>query len=425
MRTAETQDPVNCFPGGGDRCFPLNFANAKYVGDNVDSLHSAWCAKIGTGIIKLAATRDVPMCRSCDDEYGFGRCKDVLGTPYVKRWKECKKQLRDYCKAAVPKAGKFDEAWGPLNLIYFGPAEMPAAGSDAAPGLPGYVALIMDVEFSNFDTASALQPSRPLHINDIVEIQLALDSLIDTPKLVARYEHTRQAFPVSFAFFHIMYEQIGLLRYRVLGIESAFEMGMRLTLARREARELKYLSDLAAGKPLRLRKRKRQSAVSTSGPSHKVTKVDEVAGESAEISSSSGSSSDEPDADDLGDVPDADDLGDVPDADAHDLGDVSDADIPVAGGGEEEEDIVVAAGKPDEIRYYSNDGTYLGRTTLIRKNSPGEAMSIYCTRHQCKIMRTVAKAPSAEAVVAWMAAGLKIPKSKDASHQRRHKDLLP
>ena len=77
-------------------------------------------------------------------------------------------------------------------------------------------------------------------------------------------------------------------------------------------------------------------------------------------------------------------------------------------------------------RVYTHDGSEcIGRITVIKESTPQEAVSVYCRRHQCKIMKRSMVAPSREQIIRWLACGLDIPRGTNPGLVRRHKELFP
>eukprot|EP00959_Pyramimonas_sp_CCMP1952_P380172 7964386-Pyramimonas_sp.AAC.1 len=69
----------------------------------------------------------------------------------------------------------------------------------------------------------------------------------------------------------------------------------------------------------------------------------------------------------------------------------------------------------------------VGSLSIMRKNEPGEALSVYCRIHGCKCPPApVARAPTTDAVLAWFLAGLELPKGAPgrAAHAAMYRDLL-
>ena len=71
--------------------------------------------------------------------------------------------------------------------------------------------------------------------------------------LTMKFLESSVRFGASFIFSNLAYEQIGLLRYRISGMESADAISLKYAAARREADELKRMADIALGIENKLR----------------------------------------------------------------------------------------------------------------------------------------------------------------------------
>lgn len=65
----------------------------------------------------------------------------------------------------------------------------------------------------------------------------------------------------------------------------------------------------------------------------------------------------------------------------------------------------------------------LGRVSHMKIGLPGECFSLYCTRHQCAIMRRTRAAPTTEEIRQWYHIGKLIPPGKKHAHLHRSRLL--
>ena len=72
----------------------------------------------------------------------------------------------------------------------------------------------------------------------------------------------------------------------------------------------------------------------------------------------------------------------------------------------------------------ADDNDIWGRISIMKVGTPGEAVSLYCRRHGCALMRRTATAPSMNAMRRWFALGQDLPKTRDVAVQARHKRML-
>ncbi len=123
-----------------------------------------------------------------------------------------------------------------------------------------------------------------------------------------------------------------------------------------------------------------------------------------------------------------DDLSDV-DLDAADAGDNIDTSSSSGGSDEdgEPEDSDLPSYNPltGQVTTRSEVPEPLGRISLIKIGTPAEAVSIYCRRHGCSIMKRCAQSPSHPALLEWFKAGLDIPKGHEPGLSSKHKRLFP
>ena len=104
------------------------------------------------------------------------------------------------------------------------------------------------------------------------------------------------------------------------------------------------------------------------------------------------------------------------------------------GDGPDPDDEASAESEPDVVlpKYDAVSGTVtssatgekLGRISLIKEKTKGEAVSVYCRRHGCSIMVGSKHAPALLDVLKWYAAGEDITKSRERAVMLSHKRLF-
>ena len=67
--------------------------------------------------------------------------------------------------------------------------------------------------------------------------------------------------------------------------------------------------------------------------------------------------------------------------------------------------------------------TPLGSISVSRIGEPREAISLYCKRHKCTVVRVARQMPGDFAIAEWFRAGMAIPEGRE--HQAAHKGMLP
>ena len=70
-------------------------------------------------------------------------------------------------------------------------------------------------------------------------------------------------------------------------------------------------------------------------------------------------------------------------------------------------------------------GEKLGRISMIKAGTRGEAVSCYCKRHQCKVMKRSLVAPAHNEILKWYEDGLSVPEGNHQGLKTRHKNLFP
>jgi hypothetical protein len=68
---------------------------------------------------------------------------------------------------------------------------------------------------------------------------------------------------------------------------------------------------------------------------------------------------------------------------------------------------------------------FLGIISVIKSNTPQEAMSVYCSSHGCSVMKRMHACRSHDALLSWFAEGQSIPTGRSAGLQGKHKGKFP
>jgi hypothetical protein len=212
----------------------------------------------------------------------------------------------------------------------------------------------------------------------------------------------------------LVYRQVGLTAFTILGIDDCSKLESDFALARRRDAEVKKLATLAKDVEAAPRRKRRKSDDGDHGPrpkggdaDHGLPDVDaEEVGGLFEVGSEISLQDVEEGMLDEDALADAELMADVP-PDAPPPRVIFDR---VAG------------------RLYENDGqpkpNYLGRVSIVNEGTTKEAFSIYCTRHGCSIMKRIKHAPNDDAIVKWFEDGLDMPKGHSAFLQSNHKGML-
>ena len=65
-----------------------------------------------------------------------------------------------------------------------------------------------------------------------------------------------------------------------------------------------------------------------------------------------------------------------------------------------------------------------GRITLVKQGTKQEAVSLYCRRHGCAILKRCHEVPALPALIAWFEDGQQLPNDRSAAAQTEHKRQL-
>lgn len=236
-------------------------------------------------------------------------------------------------------------------------------------------------------------------------------------RFMASCQQQRRAREVGFVAYRLRYTQVGLVSYHVEEMGDLEQLERDFLEQRRQARELRKAAEFARGEEPKRRKRR----LTKKGPQPQlVAKKPRVTPqEGHDAQSDSGESLGSGDS---GSAPDslfADSdyeglLGDIQqEAEEAELGD----DAPA-------EPQPVLQHNGHRIRVLSPDGSvFWGSISVVKEGTEQEAISVYCARHRCALMKRMHAAPSQAELVDWLAKGWDLPAG--AAYQNRHKGMLP
>lgn len=241
-----------------------------------------------------------------------------------------------------------------------------------------------------------------------------------------------QSLGENYIAYDICYSQTGLLSYRIDELKDLSSLVRELEASAALSREMKKLSKLARGEePPRKRKRQRAAAPAGSRAPRKKADNDEDKpekpenadkdeGESSSASSSSSSSTSSDGPDDV-----------APEGAAGDVAAEAAAGAAEAAAGAEGPPPLPPAPPlgptydPAIGRAHGPGGQYWGRVTVIRPGQISEAISVYCGRHGCSVVKRVTASPGQDEILAWFVAGQSVPAGRTSTLQSHHKQLWP
>ena len=226
------------------------------------------------------------------------------------------------------------------------------------------------------------------------------------------------AVPADHVFFDVACVHVGLLSFRVSGLRTLTDLVGERDTKKKQKLEMDKLRRLAAGEEAGSRKptvRARGArGKKRCGKGRKAEHDD--AGRDSEEDDEGSASGAEGDADTSSDFSEGA------------VSEHSDAAAPGDdGGGDGGVD-----GPPVPVPYIDDDGRmwrgdeFLGRISVIRPGARDESLSVYCSRHQCKVAKRISNGiPSREAILDWVVAGLATPRETGAMAQWGHKKDFP
>ena len=174
-RPAAAAPPTSVWPCAGDDYYPITAEHLGEVPQAVRTLNQLWQRTVGDGVVKPAAAFEAPVRHLCEETLGWGNCESLTDAATKARLEGIRRALRVWAGNGHPKAVRFDEVWGKLAMLYFGPKGDPPAGSADEPR--GRVALLLYMEVSPLMLIFCHQPSLALQPGCTVNLDLELPRL--------------------------------------------------------------------------------------------------------------------------------------------------------------------------------------------------------------------------------------------------------
>ena len=430
--------PVLPWPYTGDSVFPIREDRLSTVVDRVRELSKAWSVRIGNAPVQGGPDLDVRPPRLCEAAFGKCRCGDTLDAATKEKLNHFKKRFMRWTSISKSKQTTYNAAAAPLPLFYIGAPDGGAAGP-AEPGRRGLLALLINPCLQNM--IYACEETGTVRPGNVVHIRPSVDSMKDSTELAWMW----LGLPDNAVAYSISYKQSGLADFHVTGVTEMHQLEMdhaegRLQ-ARRAAAVAKFMRSLdqsPGGGPKRRCAGRRFAA----GGSHagRATKKAKVAQQPAESSTDEDGNINVVDEDD---ALAAFDLDIVKEAAEHDEAEGNPSD---PSDGEEEEEAIEAAnaGVPvadpgdaagedlelpivdarGSVRNPADENDIWGRISIVKEGTTQEAVSLYCRRHGCALMKSSSKAPPLPRMLRWFALGQDLPKIRAVAVQARHKHMF-
>ncbi|CAK0841182.1 unnamed protein product, partial [Prorocentrum cordatum] len=434
-------DSRPAWPHCGDQFYPISLENLVGVNQRVQGLSRQWASAVGDGVVRPCARIHAPVKKLCSAFMERGCCRGKCPAAEFGRLMHWQRFLRDWCRLVVLRNFKWDSTWDQLGFMYVGAREDGARGSDDPE--PGHIVVCLDADMSDFQAALVMHGHGPPAIGDIIDLNLRFDTLTDHrtfPRAMVAAEARNDDELVT---LQINYTQVGLLRYRVDGLEDVAAKTAEDSAARARDRELRKAEKMARGEDVVNDKRRRKGCAAGAMKKRKGGKLaagKEAKGDGApdgdaedgELESSGGEDAEENGSSNSGD--DYDDVGGGGEEEAAgghaDAGGAGGAGVHADGGGGGG-----AGGGGGGLPAYMfdeetgrvtlPDGTAVGRISMIKVGTTQEAVSIYCNWHGCKMMKRVIAAPPCQPLIEWLVAGTATPKRRGAADVRMHEASFP
>ena len=76
------------------------------------------------------------------------------------------------------------------------------------------------------------------------------------------------------------------------------------------------------------------------------------------------------------------------------------------------------------VRNPADENDIWGRISSVKQGTTQEAVSLYCRRHGCALMKSLSKAPPLPRMLRWFALGQDLPNIRAVAVQARHKHMF-
>ena len=429
------------WPFIGDDDYPVDAEHMTNLPDHVREARQAWTARVGNVTIGPGPDFEAPPVRLCEDLWGRGRCGDVL-PPNIKTtmmaWRTRFDRWSKICRSPV---SAYNEDWRNITFVYFGSLH-DAAGS-ADDDRRGIAALVLyETTTEQVFYAERCLPPR---VNDVISFtphpdnfRSAVDLAWDLAQLSIRHDACL-----------LTYTWVGLSDFLVVGLQDLgdFEMACAVREAKRrqEAHLCKVISTID-----QTRKRKKSTSRTTKRLRTKCppktacdARSEEEADDDADASGAPPAFAHEGDAGALAAL-DAEIQQEIAAEESEDERELRAAEADIErevaamhadGGGAGPEDEENGSDEGDDgplpridslgyVHNPHNDDETWGRVTVLRPGARDESLSLYCSRHGCKVMMLMHSAPSTTIIKRWFKCGQALPRGRTAALVARHKEQL-
>ena len=426
------------FPYCGDEFYPIREELAEDLPAKVRELSSEWVARLGDQVIKPGAAFQAPWIQTCEEIPGRGRCIDTAEKAAVQRLLDLQKRLDRWSAFNKPTPASLDGLWTLPPLFYVG--QLPGTAAEGSPA--GIAALLLFPRLKN--QVLHLEPCAAPAVGSTISLQPDPAK----PKTNVDFIRAWAASPGS-AALQLKYRPVSLTRMEVISVETMGDVEARHAQQRAQAREAGMLAGLIKGLDGSSRKSHSQASRQAGGRSHSTAAQTGEPG-AAEMNHDPMDVLDEEIHNDpalvdpldaagdyselLGMIPDsarAEMLAEILDTELAGEADVDAGAFAESGSSAGEDDdrdhellLPVLDATSGQVTNPENAADIWGRISLVKQNTPQEAVSLYCRRHGCSIMRTSRTVPPTEHLLKWFLRGQDIDAGHTAANKSKHKAMF-
>ncbi len=399
-------------PPGGESFYPVSEAEIADLPGRVRELSSKWRRRIGLRSQSVFRPRNddfypPPVERTCERVLGRGLCAEDFEKDELREILSWNERLARWTRICKLRNASIDGVWGKLALFW-------ASGGGAGRVPCGFAFLLLH---SNLITGEAVfcvqnRVGLDLKVGDVLSFSdVTLADIFNQTQLTRLL--VEGSWEPNFKVHLVEYELVGLAAHRVSALVDISDV------------ERRHKEELATKRALRetLRAAQGPKEDQPREPRAKRARIKplcpKLAGASRHGAGLDGGDGVPPDGDD-GVMLDGGDGVPPNDADSVSEGASSEGGVEAALRKDGVWDDYVAAGEAAEADARAEAGpiydadtgkvhvlnelgrkVYVGRISWIRVGEPSEAVSVYCSRHQCSVMKRVRFAPTIESMVCW------------------------
>ena len=176
-RVGKLPKPGMVWPGCSDGFYPLSTDAIGDANRRVKDLNGKWAEQIGQSSVLPARGLDWPEVKHlCEETLGRGRCERVVDNAEQLALQNILGRLERWSEIHRLHSTRYEDAWPLLGLLYFGPAEVAAAGSGDIP-TRGVALLLLNSDHRPFAHVVLAAKCLPIIAGSVVTFELNFDNL--------------------------------------------------------------------------------------------------------------------------------------------------------------------------------------------------------------------------------------------------------